>query len=109
MSVYYHYTTANGAAGINQSKRISASNPNDADAVYGAGVYLTDMPPSRHVESIGRNNWGTPTWALNNGRMDWVVSIRGLRGLIKCRDGVYLHRGDLNLEDYSYSIKENKA
>ena len=109
MSVYYHYTTERGAAGIRQSKKIYASNPDRADAAYGAGVYLTDMPPSRHLESIGRNIWGNSTWAIQNGKMDWVVSIYGLTGLIKCWDGVYLHRGDLNLEDYSYSIKENKA
>lgn len=41
----YHYTSAEGARGITESKQISKSTNTKKDAVGGVGVYLTSISP----------------------------------------------------------------
>lgn len=53
----YHYTTAEGAAGIILDGEIWASGP--ADAAFGPGVYGTDKAPTHYSQShITENNYG---------------------------------------------------
>ena len=47
MSIFYHYTNADGYRGILASKAIrpSLKSKNPKDARYGDGQYFTDIPP----------------------------------------------------------------
>jgi len=52
---FYHYTDRNGAEGIRMAQRIKRSASDVKDTVYGYGVYLTDLPPSRGKSVISYN------------------------------------------------------
>jgi hypothetical protein len=57
MSILYHYTSFEGIEGIRRDGVIRSSGAS-GDAVWGKGVYLTSLPPSKKVQDPMLNNWG---------------------------------------------------
>jgi hypothetical protein len=57
MVLLYHYTTAEGCAGILSDGVIRSSTDTARDALLGRGVYLTSLPPSTDDWRLIRNHW----------------------------------------------------
>jgi len=60
MSIYYHYTTPESARAILQSGVIKKSTKRAKgrdDALFGSGVYLTQIPPTNSRTVIALNNY----------------------------------------------------
>ena len=64
MVLLYHYTTAEGCAGILRDGVIRRSTDITRDAVLGIGVYLTALPPSTDDWRLIKNNWDGKRSAL---------------------------------------------
>lgn len=67
MSVYYHYTTPQAAEEIRRTGVIkkSSKKAKRRDAVYGDGVYLTQMNPTASRQWIALNNYDGMTQNVN--------------------------------------------
>ena len=110
MVVYYHYTTKSGAEAINKSKKINKSRQHDSvdDAALGDGCYFTNMDPDNYTkEQIAKDCWeNVAQQALDAGKMDWVVKVYDLAPIEKSpyRKGVFIYRGDVNLQNVRHEI-----
>ena len=109
---YYHYTSAESASKIDQSKVIIGSTQNNHDALYGDGVYLTDKKAEDYTRThIARNNYG-PRDGLQSKLEKYVEVSLPANEVQKCDTSsnrqVYLYPGDLDLSKYDHSIKDAK-
>ena len=104
----YHYTSRTCAEAIQRSKTIVSSTGDRAH--FGEGVYFTDMSPQDFTRlEVSRNNY----WYPNAKRkLEYCIIVTMPRNrVIQCRAGrrrrVFLHEGDVNLEDegYNYEIE----
>ena len=107
---YYHYTSAESADKIDESKLIKGSSKKVRDAFYGDGVYLTDKKAEDHTRTqIAKNNYGKGDDSYK--KLEKYVEVSLPKNEVeKCDTGggreVYLYRGDLNLNKYDHSIKD---
>ena len=78
--VYYHYTTADGAAGIAEHMVIRQSvkkgSGSGDDARFGEGVYLTTLGPEHGKSRLAWNNY--------DGRNKKVVAAAIRKGKHNC-------------------------
>lgn len=103
LDILYHYTNPSGMEGILQTKVIKPSlkELNPKDVRYGNGQHLSDIIPGTKTPSqLGRQFINVP----NKHKYTHYVAI-DVSGLdvIKGRDGVFVVRGDTDL-DISYRI-----
>ncbi|XP_076456244.1 uncharacterized protein LOC143290565 [Babylonia areolata] len=109
MQVVYHYTSAESVDRIIRSGRIRESPLSDKDAFYGAGVYLTTMSPEVGRMRIAHNNWGRFGSEMEDmGKVDraiqlWIPQRNLVQAQSKGRD-IWVHRGDVVLSNYRYSV-----
>ena len=107
---YFHYTSAESADKIDESKVIRGSRKTVRDAFYGDGVYLTDMKAEDHTRTqIAKNNYGKGD--DSNNKLEKYVEVSLPKDEVeKCDTDksrqVYLYRGDLDLSKYDHSIKD---
>ena len=105
---FYHYTTADSADKIDESKLIKGSTKKVCDAFYGDGVYLTDKKAEDYTKTqIAKNNYGKGDDSYK--KLEKYVEVRLPKNEVeKCDTGggrqVYLYRGNLNLNKYDHSI-----
>mmetsp|Transcript_5769 Transcript_5769/g.13584 ORF Transcript_5769/g.13584 Transcript_5769/m.13584 type:complete len:107 (+) Transcript_5769:62-382(+) len=101
MPQWYHYTSRSAAESIKRDGRIRGSTPLKGDAVYGSGVYMTDLPPSSSDSRLA-DLWG------GGSRENAAVAIEmddghcGSSCLRRCRDNVYLYPGDVCLNTMTH-------
>ncbi|MDQ7738070.1 hypothetical protein HUK48_12070 [Prevotella corporis] len=98
LDILYHYTNQSGMEGILQTKVIKPSlkELNPKDVRYGNGQYLSDIVPGTKTPSqLGRQFINVP----NKHKYTHYVAI-DVSGLdvIKGRDGVFVVRGDTDLD-----------
>ena len=109
---YYHYTSAESADKIDESKVIKGSTKKVRDAFYGDGVYLTDKKAEEYTRTqIAKNNYGKGDDSYK--KLEKYVEVSLPKNEVeKCDTGsrrqVYLYRGDLDLNKYDHSIKDAK-
>ena len=110
MAYLYHYTDSLSLQRIKESGFIKASTDETLDCTYGKGVYLTSLDPSHHSkETVAKNNYdGGWETGMMEGKMDSYLRIYipqsdpALHKVYSDRD-IYLYRGNLNLQNFSYS------
>jgi RHS repeat-associated protein len=107
--ILYHYTKLANVALIVASQRLNASDPNEGDAVYGPGQYMTDVSPT----DAAFHTKAQLARALYNFPLKWRNSSVGFVG-IKVHDlpvervsdvysqtygnkGIFLHRSTIPL------------
>ncbi|XP_020901062.1 uncharacterized protein LOC110239669 [Exaiptasia diaphana] len=106
----YHYTDKDGAEGIQNSGVIKESRPERADAVYGPGVYLTDLPPSTPNNILLVNNYGNAPKENDANNVSHAVEIKVPPNKMQNFETqsssrqVYKHKGDLHLKDYDGKV-----
>ena len=115
----YHYTSAEGAAGIMQDGFIQQSSrgPGRQDARYGDGVYLTSKDPFVHNKhQIANNNYNDRSkaerHAMQEGKTDYAIEVRldkndpDLKqvGKKSGRD-IWKYNGDLPLENTGAKVR----
>ena len=107
---YFHYTSAESADKIDESKVIRGSKNKVRDAFYGDGVYLTDKKAEDYTRTqIANNNYGKRDDSYK--KLEKYVEVSLPKNEVeKCDTGnsrqVYLYRGDLDLSKYDHSIKD---
>jgi hypothetical protein len=80
----YHYTTSEGAKGIESSKIIYRSTDGGPDATYGAGVYLTDLDWETDPETIAQYIYdGDGFWERKMDNVSNVVEIQLKKDKVK--------------------------
>ena len=86
MVVLYHSTNlASLQLILNSDKLLMSSRARSGDAVFGDGVYMTQLSPQTHVwEDIGRNNWAG-AWAGDVSVMKYALCFDA-HGLCKRMD-----------------------
>ena len=108
----YHYTSKEAKEAIKKSKIIKSSKGEGRDAHFGDGVYFTDMSPHDFTRTeVSRNNYRYPN---DKRKLEYCIIVTMPKNKVcKCEAGknrrVFLHEGDVNLEDkdYSYKIEES--
>ena len=72
MPIYYHYTTPQSAQEILRTGMIkkSTTKAKSRDAVYGEGVYLTQIPPTTQRYLIALNNYDGAIQFINQNIAD---------------------------------------
>ena len=104
----YHYTTEKCKEKILQEGVIRRTSISDTDALFGKGVYLTEMNPDEfEKDEIAKNNWGPNGYRkkMRQGNADSYVKVsipEKDRNIIKCPSGdrnVFLYKDNLMLSD----------
>ena len=80
-----------------------------------SGVYFTSIDPSNDPKTILLNNYDDRGFVINSQRLwakiDWVIELKMDMNKVKkvknSNRDVYLHEGDVDLNNYRYSIYEN--
>ena len=105
---YYHYTSKKNARQIAKSKKIIGSTQENHDALFGNGVYLTDMKAENYSRTqIAQNNYGPQDDSYP--KLEKVIDVILPNDEVKKCDTsrqVYLYPGDLDLSKYHYSIED---
>ena len=105
---YYHYTSKKNARKIAESKKIIGSTKKNHDALFGNGVYLTDMKAESYSRTqIVKNNYGSQDDSYP--KLEKVIDVILPNNEVKKCDTsrqVYLYPDDLDLSKYEYSIKD---
>lgn len=109
----YHYTSEEAAKAIEISKVIKSSKGEGGDAHFGDGVYFTDMSPQDFTRTeVSINNYRLPNAKK---KLEYCIIVTMPENKVrKCKARrnrrVFLHEGDVNLEnkDYSYNIEKSK-
>mmetsp|Transcript_78933 Transcript_78933/g.150162 ORF Transcript_78933/g.150162 Transcript_78933/m.150162 type:complete len:117 (-) Transcript_78933:92-442(-) len=102
---YYHYTTSSAADRIKQSRKIKMSSVQQRDAVYGDGVYLTDLAPDTPDEEL-EQLWG------GDSKVNMAIAIELNMGLNdswfvkQCRPHVYLYAYDVDLDRITHEFHD---
>ncbi|XP_060581726.1 uncharacterized protein LOC132738277 [Ruditapes philippinarum] len=103
--VLYHHTDSDSAALIIKHGYIKKSG-GGRDAVYGDGVYLTEIGPSSSRSIVAKNNYDDKKrgWEkkIEEGKTEVAIKIKIKRSKVKLCPGnrnVYLYKGDLYLSD----------
>ena len=102
----HHYTSEEGAKGIEETQIIKSSTQEGSrDARFGDGVYFTDMSPEDFTGSqISNNNYQHPN--AKRKLAYCVIVTMPEHSVNKCDAGkrqIFLHPGDVNLKDEKYS------
>ena len=98
LDILYHYTNQSGMEGILQTKTIKPSlkELNPKDVRYGNGQYLSDIVPGTKTPSqLGRQFINVPNKYKYTHYV--AIDVSGL-DVIKGRDGVFVVRGDTDLD-----------
>ncbi len=108
----YHYTTSDGAKGIKSSQTIYRSTDGGPDAVYGSGVYLTDLDPTTDPEIIAKYIYdGDGFWKTKMDNVSNVIVIQLKKEEVKEVDSdrhIWLYPDkDLDLSKYHWYVIEN--
>ena len=108
----YHYTSEDGAIGIEETQTIKSSTKEGSrDARFGDGVYFTDMSPEDFTRSqVSHNNYQHPN-ARKKLAYCVIVTMPEI-SVNKCDAGkrqIFLHPGNVNLKDEKYSCKIVKS
>ena len=104
----YHYTSSEGAKGIEKTEIIKSSlQEGGRDARFGNGVYFTDMTPEDFTRSeVANNNYQRPNAKK---KLAYCVIVTMPEILVKqClaeKRRIYLHTDDVNLKDKKYIWK----
>ena len=103
----YHYTSEEAAEAIKESKIIRSSR---GEGHFGDGVYFTDMSPQDFTRTeVSRNNYRYPNAKK---KLEYCIIVTMPEDKVKkCKTKrrVFLHKGDVNLEDEGYSYKIEKS
>ena len=108
----YHYTSEDGAKGIEETQTIrSSTQEGSRDAHFGNGVYFTDMSPEDFTRSqVSDNNYQHPN-AKRKLAYCVIVTMPGI-SVKKCnaeKRQIFLHLGDVDLKDKKYACKIVKS
>lgn len=108
----YHYTSKEGAKGIEETQTIKISTQEGSrDAHFGNGVYFTDMSPEDFTRSqVSDNNYQRPN-AKRKLAYCVIVTMPEI-SVDKCDAGkrkIFLHPGDVNLNDEKYAYEIVKS
>jgi hypothetical protein len=108
----YHYTTSEGADGIESSQTIYRSTDGGPDAVYGAGVYLTDLDPTTNPKTIAKYIYdGDGFWKTKMDNVSNVVVIKLKKEEVKEVDSsrhIWLYPDkNLDLSQYHWRVIKN--
>ena len=105
----YHYTTREGLKGIIKDKKINQSLAGARDAVFGSGVYFTQLTPEFGTRHIGKNNFNgaNVTQIVTAGKLDYFIEIefsKSDRNLKNCTTdrSVWLYKGDVKLNNFTW-------
>jgi len=101
---FYHYTSLESAREIRRTGKILPSLAGNADAAYGAGVYLTTMGPQYGIETIKENNWDGTSFARDKMEAFFEIlmpSTKAVRAKDEKRD-IWVHKDVLKLGDYEW-------
>ena len=119
MMELYHYTDKEAANKIAKTQRIiqSRGGLGARDAVFGDGVYATDLHPNKYsVSDIAKKNWDDnilPKQKIDEGKMDAVIVIRVKKSRVsKKHDGrhVFLIEGDIKSKNIKgYLLKDESG
>lgn len=109
----YHYTSEEGKEGIEESEIIKSSKEEGGHARFGDGVYFTDMSTEDFTRTeVSTNNYQYPNAKK---KLQYCIIVTMPKDKVKkCEPKrnrrVFLHKGDVNLndEDYSYEIEESR-
>ena len=109
----YHYTSKEAEKAIKKSKIIKSSNGEGGDAHFGDGVYFTDMSTQDFTRTeVSTNNYQYPNAKK---KLEYCIIVTMPKDKVKkCKTErnrrVFLHKGDVNLEDedYFYVIEKSK-
>ena len=106
----YHYTDSASANSINMSKIMYRSTDTIADAVWGIGVYFTDMDPNNFTaDQIAFNNWRQPLSPAIGRKLEYCIVVTFQKSDIQncCGDGrrIFLYPGrDVNLNLHGHRV-----
>ena len=106
----YHYTDSASANSINMSKIMYRSTDTIADAVWGIGVYFTDMDPNNFTaDQIAFNNWRQPLSPAIGRKLEYCIVVTFQKSDIQncCGDGrrIFLYPGrDVNLKLHGHRV-----
>ena len=108
----YHYTSEDGAIGIEETQTIKSSTQEGSrDARFGNGVYFTDMSSEDFTRlQVSDNNYQRPN-AKRKLAYCVIVTMPEI-SVNKCDAGkrkIFLHPGDVNLKDEKYAYKIVKS
>ena len=109
----YHYTSKEGKEGIVESEIIKSSKGEGGHAHFGDGVYFTDMSTQDFTRTeVSTNNYQYPNAKK---KLEYCIIVTMPKDKVKkCKPKrnrrVFLHKGDVNLndEDYYYKIEKSR-
>ena len=103
----YHYTSEEAKKAIKDLKIIKSSK---GEAHFGDGVYFTDMSTQDFTKTeVSRNNYRYPNAKK---KLEYCIIVTMPKDKVKkCKTKrrVFLHKGDVNLEDEGYYYKIEKS
>ena len=105
----YHYTTREGLKGIIKDKKINQSLAGARDAVFGSGVYFTQLTPEFGTRQIAKNNFdgSNITNVVKAGKLGYFIEIvfskldPNLKNQTDDRS-VWLYEDDVNLNNFTW-------
>ena len=106
----FHYTSEEREKIIRREGVIRRSWTSDRDAMFGEGVYLTQMNPDEfEKDEIAKNNWGPSGYkkSRREGKADAHIRLEipvNDRNISKCPSGernIFLYSGDMEIDKYS--------
>ena len=106
----YYYTDRATADCIISSKIMHRSTDTIADAMWGMGVYFTDMDPCNFTaEQIAFSNWLQTVSPAIRRKLESSIEVTFPKGDIQncCEDGrrIFLYSGrDVNLNSYRHRV-----
>ena len=106
----YHYTDQESADSIEESKIMRQSTDTIADALWGEGVYFTDMKPDDFTaDEIAYNNWQQTLSPTIERKLEYCIKVKFPKEDIEdcCEDGrrIFLYPGeDVDLDLYEYEV-----
>ena len=83
--------------------------------LFFSGVYFTSIDPSNDPKKILLNNYDDAGQVVNSQRLwakiGWVIELKmdinKVKKVINSNRDVYLYEGDVDLNNYQYTIYEN--
>ena len=106
----YNYTDSASATSINTSKIMCKSINTIADAVWGIGVYFTDMDPNSFTaDQIAFNNWRQPLSPAIGRKLEYCIVVTfGTSDIQNCCDDerrIFLYPGrDADLKLHGHRV-----